>query len=110
MRVAMALLAASFGRHRVIYVLVATFLLLAAAVPVTAFVVVPVFVRSTVNEKAPGASAKTQNTSALGSAATPAPDQPTAESKTLATGDLRRINAVDFGKGTVLIVQVGDKP
>jgi hypothetical protein len=89
--------------------LVAAGAVLALAVPLTAYVIVPLFVRSTVVERAPSATrlpAPGPSASAPGSAA---PLNPTPTSLTLARGDLRRINAVDFGTGKVSLLQVGSQ-
>ena len=70
-----------------------------AAIPVTAYVIIPQFVRSTVVEAPPTDRPVTR----------PAPGSPTVEatSQTVASGSLRRINAVDFGSGRVSILRVG---
>ena len=98
--------AAALGHRRLLFAVAAALVLGAIAVPVTAYVIVPLFVRSTLHEAAPGAQPGLSG----GTAATAAPaGGSAAESKILATGDLRQINAVDFGRGKVLIVQVGDQ-
>ena len=100
------LMAAALGHRRLLFAVAAAAALGAIAVPVTAFVIVPLFVRSTVHQAAPGE----QPASSGGTAATAAPAAGLAtDTKILATGDLRTINAVDFGRGKVLIVQVGDQ-
>jgi hypothetical protein len=96
----------SIGRNRVLYGVAAGLFGVALAVPVTAYVIVPQFVRSTVNERAPQAAAATDN-SAGSTSFTPIPQ--TAPGQTLATGALRQISAVDFGKGKVQIIKAGDK-
>jgi Electron transfer DM13 len=95
-----------FNRHRVVFGIFIALLLVAAAIPLTAYVIVPQFVRSKVVEKAPGAPSSVSATPAgleQGTAASPAADT----SKTVAAGDLKRINPVDFGTGKVLVLQVG---
>jgi hypothetical protein len=93
-----------FSRHRVTYSILMALLLVAAAIPLTAYVIVPQFVRSKVVEKAPGVPLSVGATPAgAGAATSPA----AVASKTLATGDLKRINLVDFGTGRVLVLQVG---
>lgn len=73
---------------------------LLALVPLTAYVIIPAFVRSTVVEAPPSAVSPSPGS---GGSASPT----AAEPKTLARGDLKRINTVDFGSGTVLIVRAG---
>jgi hypothetical protein len=67
---------------------VIAFVLIAAAVPLAAFVIVPSLVRSTLLEDLPAA----------GRAA-----------ETVRQGELVRINAVDYGSGVVRIVKIGDE-
>ncbi len=74
------------------------------AIPVSAYVVIPQFVRHRVVESAPAAVVHEAPTP--GTAATPAPPETT---RTLAAGDLRRVSAVDFGSGRVTLLQVGDR-
>jgi hypothetical protein len=85
--------------------------LVLAAVPLTAYVVVPQFVRSTVVEKAPVAAASPGPTIAAGSGPPAEATAPavTADAVTVSSGDLRQINAVDFGRGRVLLLKVGEK-
>ena len=92
--------------HRRAAVLLALLLAAAVAVPVVAYVVVPLFVRSTLVEALPSATAAAPATSGVtaSSGTTPAA-QPTPV--TLAKGDLVRVSAVDFGSGVVRVVQVG---
>jgi hypothetical protein len=80
--------------------------LLLALVPVTAFVIIPQFARSTAHEAAPSETVLSENPSATIS---PSPNAPTDTSKTLARGELKRININDFGTGSVLLLQVGEK-
>lgn len=67
---------------------------LAAAVPLVAFGIVPLFVRSTVVEPAPPAPAATP---AAGAAAEPTTAPP------VLAGELRRLDAVHYGSGRVSI-------
>jgi hypothetical protein len=67
-----------------------------AAIPVVAFVVVPVFVRHTLVEPAPAPEVTSP----------PAQErmgEPTAPSATVVTGMLRRIDAVHYGSGRVTL-------
>jgi hypothetical protein len=80
-----------FRRHPVISGFVAVAMLVAVAVPLVAFVIVPAVVRSTVIEELPA------NESASGA--------PTVE--TVRQGELVRINAADYGAGVVRIVKLG---
>ena len=95
------------GRKVVIAVVLAVVVVL-AAVPLTAYVIVPLFVRSTVVESAPGATSSPASRSpapGLGIlGGTPTPD---VGATVVAAGSLQRLNAVDFGSGKVLILQVG---
>ena len=81
--------------------------LVLVAIPVAAYIVVPALVRSTVTEKAPVAApaALTVASPATGAVV----PSPAAADTVLLRGDLRRINAVDFGTGHVTVLQVGDK-
>lgn len=97
----------AFSRHRVAFSIAIALVLVAAAIPLTAYVIVPQFVRSKVVEKAPGAATSsvgaTPAATGQGASGSPAADT----SETLASGDLKRINPVDFGTGRVVILQVG---
>ncbi len=84
------------ARHPWLAALVALALAAALAIPVAAYVIVPALVKSTLTESLPVASAP-----AAGSLSAPA-----APTQVLAQGELRRLNAVDFGSGTVLIADV----
>jgi hypothetical protein len=75
-------------------------------VPVTAFVIIPQFARSTAHEAAPSESLLRDNPTA---GISPSPNATTATSQTLARGELKRININDFGTGSVLLLQVGQK-
>jgi hypothetical protein len=96
-----------FSRHRVAFSIVIALLLLAAAIPLTAYVIVPQFVRSKVVEKAPGAPPASVNATPAGAGQGTASSPPVDTSKAVAAGDLKRINPVDFGTGKVLVLQVG---
>jgi hypothetical protein len=105
-----------FSRHKVAVAIAAAVVVVLLAVPLTAYVIVPLFVRSTVVETAPGAAASPVpgfTASGLGIlGGTPTPDVSGSKpNPTLvaASGSLRRINPVDFGSGKVLILQVGSQ-
>ena len=80
--------------------------LVLALVPTTAFFIIPQFVRSTLHEMAPS-EAVLRNTPTAG--ISPSPNATTDTTKTLARGELKRININDFGTGSVLLLQVGEK-
>ena len=90
-------------RHTRLTLLLAVVVLAAASIPVVAYVVVPALVRSTLVEDLPTAPA------AVGSGApNPALTQTSPPTETtLAKGELVRITPVDFGSGTVRVLQVG---
>jgi len=92
------LCAASYLRRRWLLALAGGLLLAALAFPLVAFVVVPLFVRSTLVET-PAAPA---SASALAGspASTPNP--------VLFKGSLQRLSPVHFGTGMVLVTQAGD--
>lgn len=97
----MSSIVAALRRHRLLAGVAAAVVLALAAIPITAYVIVPQFVRSTVNEAAPGASqAPAAGASAPGSPAEATP-------VILARGELKRINTVDFGTGTVTVIRSG---
>ncbi|MDP9325183.1 MAG: DM13 domain-containing protein [Candidatus Dormibacteraeota bacterium] len=102
----MSVITQSFSRHRVLYILGAVILVGLAAIPLTAYVIVPQFVRSTVQEAAPGSSSAPQATASSGVSAAPTTSSAPANT-TLLTGQLQRINAVDFGTGKVSVIQAG---
>ena len=81
-------------RHPLIFGLLALMVAAAFAVPLVAYVVIPAFTRSTLVEALPR-----PNPSAGSSA--PA-------SQVLRQGDLKQLNAADFGHGKVEVVQAGD--
>jgi hypothetical protein len=76
----------------------AVLLLAGLAVPVVAFVIVPRFAKSTLVERLPSASAPASVPSAPASVAPPNP--------ILGKGELRRLDAVHFGSGTVLVTDL----
>jgi hypothetical protein len=71
----------------------------ALAIPIVAYVIVPIFVRSTLVEALPTVRPAPVVTTQ------PSASEPTP--LTLAKGDLVRITAVDYGSGIVRIVQLG---
>jgi len=91
-----------FSRHRLALIAAFVVVAVAAGIPVTAYVIVPLFVRSTVVESAPSTTPSAAGTSTPDTASTPA----VAGNTTLSTGTLQRITAVDFGIGKVSILQV----
>ncbi len=84
------------ARHPWLAALVALAVAATLAIPVAAYVIVPALVKSTLTESLPAASA-----SGAGSLSAPA-----APTQVLAQGELRRLNAADFGSGKVLIADV----
>ena len=96
---------AVLSRHRVRSGLVLA-AVVAVAVPLTAFVIVPQFVRSTVHEAAPGKAISKVDP---GASVAPSEQAIVGQTKTLASGDLRQININDFGRGKVLLLAVGSK-
>jgi hypothetical protein len=74
------------------------------AVPLTAYIIVPQFVRHTVVESPPVASSPLALQA--GDSRVSPPGLPTT---TIATGVLRRISAVDFGTGNVSLLKVDDR-
>jgi hypothetical protein len=92
------------GRRRWLLVGLGAALVL-AAVPVTAFVIIPIFAQSTLNEPAPHGLARLSPSAAATPgatvAATPAPRGP----QQLAAGALQRIDTVHYGSGQVLMVE-----
>ena len=93
---------ATIGRHRLLLGLLLAVVVALLAIPVTAYLVVPQFVRSTANEAPPTTGT---GTAAQPSAAGASPSAPA--NATLLSGQLQRINAVDFGSGRVSILQAG---
>ncbi|GAC1471262.1 MAG: hypothetical protein PVSMB3_02600 [Candidatus Dormibacteraceae bacterium] len=80
--------------------------LVVALVPITAYFIIPMFARSTLHEGPPNAVAFRDSPTAVIS---PSPNATTDASRTLARGELKRINVNDFGTGLVLLLQVGEK-
>ncbi len=83
------------ARHPWLAALVALAAAAALAIPITAYVIVPALVRSTLTESLPVASAPAGSLSS-----------PSTATQVLAQGELRRLNAADFGSGKVLIADV----
>jgi hypothetical protein len=76
-----------------------------AAVPVTAFVIIPLFAQSTLHEGAPKVAVRPSASPAAAAStpsATPAPSGP----QLLARGTLRQIDAVHYGSGEVQLIEV----
>jgi hypothetical protein len=94
-------------RHRLAFITAIALVAVAVAIPVTAFVIVPIFVRTSVVESAPTATQLAATPSAAG---IPTPDLAStpaaAANATLAIGTLRRISVIHFGSGKVSILQV----
>jgi hypothetical protein len=92
------------GRRRWLLAALGVALVL-GAVPVTAFVIIPIFAQSTLNEPAPRgvASPSASGAASPGAtvAATPVPRGP----QQLAAGALQRIDTVHYGSGQVLMVE-----
>ncbi len=84
------------ARHPWLAALVTLAAAAALAVPVAAYIILPALVKSTLTESLPVASAP-----AAGSLRAPA-----ASTQVLAQGELRRLNAVDFGSGKVVVADV----
>ena len=85
--------------RRLAIIAAAALLLVAAAVPLTAFVIIPQLVRSTVHEArpAPVAAAAPAAAATASPAALPTP-------AVLASGTLRKVDAVHYGSGKVTIL------
>ena len=84
------------ARHPWLAALVALAVAAALAIPVAAYVIVPALVKSTLTESLPVASAP-------GAGLLTAPAAP---AQVLTQGELRRLNAVDFGSGKVVVADV----
>ncbi len=93
-----------WSRRRWLIALAAVVVAGALAAPLVAYVIIPNLVRSTVNEGFPTAAAPTPG--AVEGAPSPTASLAPA-ARTLAQGELQRINAVDFGSGGVFIADVG---
>lgn len=92
------------SRKTLLFLLAGTLLVL-LAVPVTAFGIVPLFVRSTVHEAAPATGPSPLPAAAAQPSANPGGATDTAV--VLASGGLRRIDPVHFGSGQVSLLAVG---
>jgi hypothetical protein len=97
------------GRPRLLLAALAVLLVL-AAIPVTAFVIIPQFAQSTLHEPAPVAASPKQSSPTLASptsgtvtSTTPLPTGP----RELATGSLQRIDTVHYGTGKVTVIETG---
>jgi hypothetical protein len=95
-------------RPRLLLAAVAALLVL-AAIPVTAFVIIPQFAQSTLHEPAPVAaeSPKPRPTLASPTGAPSTAPTPGAGPRELASGSLRRIDTVHYGTGKVTVVDTG---
>ena len=93
---------ATIRRHPRLSVLAALVLLAAASVPIVAYVIVPALVKSTLVEDLPVATPAPPGATAAAASASAAPAL-----QTLASGDLVKISAADYGSGLVRIVTVG---
>jgi hypothetical protein len=85
-------------------------LVVLAAIPVIAFVVIPVFAQRTLNEAAPTAATPARSTPALSSPTAAGLESPPPSPSTprqLAAGELRKIDAVHYGTGQVALVDTG---
>ncbi len=100
------MIGATIRRHPRLSLLAALVLAGAAAMPVVAYVIVPAFVKSTLVEDLPVATAAP---SAVGSAPAAVGSAPPAAPgvETLAKGELVKISLADYGSGVVRIVKVG---
>ena len=93
-------------RHPWLAVLAALALFVAASLPVVTYAIVPALVRSTLVEDLPVPIATSAPVAVPGQ--TVASTQSAAVAvETLLTGQLVRINAADYGSGTVRIVRIG---
>ena len=91
--------------RKLVLLLIAGALLLLLAVPVTAFGIVPLFVRSTVHEGAP--SSRASPASVVAGQASPSPGATPDTVAVLAAGSLRKVDPVHYGSGRVTILAVG---
>jgi hypothetical protein len=94
----------NFSRRSAVVLGVAVLLAL-AAIPLTAYVIVPQFVRRTVVESVP----VVPSPSPAQAGASPVSPSAVPATTTLATGDLRRISTVDFGTGKVSLLQADNR-
>ena len=88
------------ARHRRVFAIAAFAVVLTAAIPVVAYVVVPQLVRSTLVEDLPTARP-------VESAVPPNGSPRTELLETLLRGELVRITVADYGSGTIRIVRIG---
>ena len=102
----MSAITATIGRHRLLLGLLLVVVVVLLAIPVTAYLVVPQFVRSSANEAAPNAGS---TSSPQPGVAGVGPSASATVNATLLSGQLQRISAVDFGSGKVSILQAGSQ-
>ena len=106
------MIAEALKTHRGAVLGAAIALALLAAVPLFAYGIVPLFVKSTLVEDLPTAAPSVQiatpatSAGSSGEASSPAAS-PTPGLVTLATGQLVRVSAADYGTGAVRIVKLG---
>ena len=79
--------------------------LVLGAIPVTAFVIIPIFAQSTLNEPAPREAASPSASAAASPGATVAETPVPRGPQQLAAGALQRIDTVHYGSGQVLVVE-----
>jgi hypothetical protein len=79
----------------------------AVAVPVVAFVIIPIFAKSTIQEAAPLAS--DSPAPAVSGTGSPQASPPAPASQVLLTGSLRRLDTVHYGSGVVTAVKIGEQ-
>jgi hypothetical protein len=79
--------------------------LVLAAVPITAFVIIPQFAQSTLHEAAPQAAAR-PSASSFPAASTPSASLAPSGPQLLARGSLRQIDAAHYGSGEVQLIEV----
>jgi hypothetical protein len=76
-----------------------------AAVPITAFVIIPQFAQSTLHEPAPRVAAR-PSASPVSAASTPSATTAPSGPQLLARGSLRQIDAAHYGSGEVQLIEV----
>ncbi len=81
-------------RHPLVFWLLGLVVAVAISIPLLAYVVIPAFTRSTLVEAPPGPN--------------PSSGSSAPASQVLRQGDLKQLNAADFGHGKVEVVQAGD--
>ena len=89
------------AQHPRLFAIAAFAVVLGAAVPVVAYVVVPQLVRSTLVEDLP--TAKPPESFATGRGGPARTESP----ETLLQGELMRVSVADYGSGTIRIVRIG---